>query len=137
MKKYTIEYYKIILFLVFILFVVSCSGKWGNGAYADFKIYGNITDTLGNGIANAKIYINQVDEKVVTPILNVSSDENGYFSCIKHNYSGKRTLRVVCIAPNEGFLSDSIDIVIKPTGGDGSWYEGTAACSCDFKLNNK
>ena len=65
---------------------------------------------------NAKIYINQVDEKVVTPILNVSSDENGYFSCIKHNYSGKRTLRVVCIAPNEGFLSDSIDIVINFEG---------------------
>lgn len=122
------------------MFLLSCNGKgkWGNGAYADFKIYGNITDSSNVAISNAKVSIYQVDsQKNITLIETVDVDETGYYSCVKHNYSGERTMRIVCKPTDNNFLSDSIDIVIKPTGGDGSWYEGTAASACDFKLKSK
>ncbi len=106
---------------------------------ADYKISGKIKDESGNGINQVRVVVGSAQKNTSSVIYDypfipydtLYTDSKGNYSFVREREFPAATLRIIAedVDGDENggtFLKDSLDIKMKYTGGDDSWYSGKA-----------
>ena len=100
--------------------------------YATYSLKGKVVDAQKQPIPDIEVKIKIGNGNVYySPIASLKTNSSGEFS-FKENLTAEGKFRLVARdadgAANGSFKSDSIEITMdKPSGGDGSWFQGSAS----------
>lgn len=108
--------------------------------HAKFEIKGKVLDSNKQAISKARI--------IVKNVTNANSDipwqrdtlytkDAGEYLHTDDSAWPEMTYRIVCEDPSGVHKSDSTEVKMKPTGGDGSWNAGSDSREVNFELKKK
>lgn len=102
-----------------------------------FEAKGTVTKEKDNApVEDATVILKVIKSDTAIPVDSVETDAIGTYSITGYNLFYK--VRVVCVpSESSGLEADSVEIIPKYTGGDGSWNRGSMEYTADFKLKEK